>query len=138
MFDIKYIVNIAAFTAGVFFGGLGTKTAYSVIIIPAMLEAAELSRAEAVNQCEQQLTSAVTIAAERAKLAERAQLEARHDAATMAYNAALQYSLQRLEAAHQDSEEKDKRYESQLSKARKSCPLDRRALDYLNGVRSEK
>jgi hypothetical protein len=142
MFATKYLIIAAAaggFLAGSAAGGFGTKMVYDNIVIPAMEQAAEDARIEAVNaasaRCEEQITAATTVAAERAKNAERIRLQAIHDAALEVYRNALRESEEELAAARQEQEERDRQHELQLAESGRSCPLDRGDIDYLNGVR---
>jgi len=143
MFVTKYLIAaaaIAGFLAGSGVGGFGTKMVYDHIVLPAAAKAAEEAKTEAVNtakaSCEEQMTAAISVAAEKAKTEERIRLQKIHDAALATYQAALEKSEQDLAAARQEQEKKDRDYEAELAARGRSCPLDAGDIDYLNGLRN--
>lgn len=142
MFATKYLIAgsaILGLLGGVAVGGYGAKAVYDHFVIPAMTEAAEKAKTEAVNaataRCEEQMTSAITVAAEKARTEERARQEQIYSAALEQYRQALQQSEAQLAAAREEQERKDREYEAQLSTEGRTCPLSSGDIDYLNGVR---
>lgn len=129
---------MGGFLAGSAVGGFGAKLIYERVIMPAVAKVAEEAKAVAVqtakDRCEETMTAAISVAAEKAKVAERERLQEVHEKALESYKDALIKNEAALEAKRQEQQKRDRHYVQQLSESGRSCPLNSGDIEYLNGL----